>query len=318
MRSVRTADLIHPDDAREARRRWNKALREGIGDDIDYRIRASDGAYRWQSWRINPVLRDGVSLGWTGVGIDTEEAKRLQIALEESNAQLEQANAVKDAFLALVSHELRTPLTTIAGLASLLVRRFDLLDDDERRTSLAQLHSDATRLAEIIENLLVLARLDKGALAMEPVLVHRLVEQVVDSIKSRHPGRTVNFEGGRTFPAVIGEPTLLRLVIENLVANAIKYSPADSSIEVRVDATEHLAISVSDRGWGVSDADQANVFEPFFRSAQALQSGAPGVGLGLAVCRRLIDLHGGTITFAPRPGGGSVFQFTIPLFDDGG
>jgi PAS domain S-box-containing protein len=310
-----TGLAVHREDAPAAADHWAEAMATQTGYEIDYRVRRADGVYRWQSWRIEPVrdTADGELLGWTGVGIDVDDAKRLQLELGETNRQLAIANAVKDDFLALVSHELRTPLTTISGMAELLVRRIDTLSDHDRIESLAQVQRDAERLQSVVENLLVLARLDQEGIEFEPVLAQRVAGAVLRSYTAAHPQRRLRLAAPLDAPAVLSQPTLLRLVLENLVGNAIKYSPPAAPVEVRLQpAEDHLEVSVLDRGWGIGREDRVKIFEPFYRTPEAAHSRAPGAGLGLAVARRLVELHGGTIGVRPRRDGGTVFSFTLP------
>jgi PAS domain S-box-containing protein len=307
-----TAQAVHPEDGRAANRAWRRAMREGTGYDIDYRIRHRSGTYRWQSWRIRPVFREGVELlGWTGVGLDVDDAKRLQIQLEQANADLIAANRVKDEFLALVSHELRTPLTTIGGLAGLLVRQHRGLAPEELQDTLVELQQDAGRLSAIVENLLALARLEHEPLEFEPVLPQRLVAEVVDSLRRANPGAKVRLMVAPGVPPIASQPTLFRLLVENLVANALKYSPAGAAVAVKVGARDgQVSIEVLDRGWGIEEGDEERIFEPFYRANP--RAGTPGLGLGLAVCKRLAELHGGSISARARAGGGSAFELLLP------
>jgi signal transduction histidine kinase len=312
-----TARIIHREDAAEAAALWANAKETQTGYEVDYRVRRADGVYRWQSWRIQPVHSGSELIGWTGVGIDTDDAKRLQLELSQANEQLAVANAVKDDFLALVSHELRTPLTTIAGLAEVLVRRHDVLSEQDRRESLQQLRQDSERLQAIIENLLVLARIDQDGVELEPVLVQRIASDVLAAAKAAHPARRIRLLSEDDAAPVLSQGTLLRLILENLVGNALKYSDPGSPIDLRLQSQDGgIAVSVLDRGWGITAEDRRRVFEPFFRAPDATRSRAPGVGLGLAVSQRLVALHGGTISVRNRRGGGTAFEFWLPLLDD--
>jgi len=113
-------------------------------------------------------------------------------------------------------------------------------------------------------------------------------------------------------PIAFGEPSLTRLVLDNFISNAIKYSAPETAVEVRIRAGEGpLVVEVLDRGIGLGATEMAEVFEPFFRSNAAREK-AGGMGLGLAVCRKIVEAQGGTITVSPRTGGGTVFRFTVP------
>lgn len=251
------------------------------------------------------------------LAVALEFGRRAGLSVENARLfeQLREANAVKDEFLGLLSHELRTPLTTITGLSDLLVRELDRMNADDRREAVDQLHVDAHRLQALIENLLILARLDREKFEKEPVALHYLVPSVVQMFQSRNPTRSIDYRADEHLPPVIGQPGWLTQVVENLLSNAHKYSPLDQPIGVEItmaDDGASVAVRVLDRGDGIPDDQVESVFQPFFRAPRATRT-ASGIGLGLAVCKRLVELQGGSITLYPRDGGGTVFQFTMPV-----
>ena len=251
------------------------------------------------------------------LAVALEFGRRAGLAIENARLfeQLREANAVKDEFLGLLSHELRTPLTTITGLSDLLAREVDRMSADDRREAVEQLQIDAHRLQALIENLLILARLDREKFEKEPVALHYLVPSVVQMFQSRNPARAIDYRADPDLPPVVGQPGWLTQVVENLLSNAHKYSPDDQPIGVEVTLAADgasVAVRVLDRGDGIPEDQVESVFQPFFRAPRATRT-ASGIGLGLAVCKRLVELQGGSITLYPRDGGGTVFQFTMPV-----
>ena len=271
-----------------------------------------------------PLFDDsGHLIGAVNVLVDMTERDRAERALRESAEALEASNAVKDQFLGLVSHELRTPVTTIFGNARLLQARADDLTDEVRDAMIADIATDANRLHVIIENLLQLTRLGSGTRAdLEPVLLDRIIERELESFRARNRGRVIELVGVRpdldNQAIVEADETLLGLLLENLLGNAVKYSsPADAievSIAVEDDAVE---VRILDRGIGFEEGVSERLFEPFYRSEQA-RGAANGLGIGLALCRRIVDELGGRIWAQPRDGGGAVVAFALPLASDGG
>jgi signal transduction histidine kinase len=242
-----------------------------------------------------------------------QRAAELEWRVEERTRELVQANRVKDEFLGLISHELRTPLTVILGHAELLQLRGDALDADVRRQAVADLQVEAQRLQRVIENLLVLSRLDYGAeTESEPALLRHVLTDDAVLHASVDPNRRVVV----TFPEeptlVLAEPTHIELVVRNLLSNAEKYSPPDEAIEVRIEPRDdEVAVRVLDRGEGIRPEEADAIFRPFYRSPFR-SSAAFGMGIGLAVCQRLVEAHGGRIWACPRDDGGSEFGFSFP------
>lgn len=316
-----TAPLIHPDDVEEARLRWAEARRTRQAYEIEYRVRDREREYRWQMFRIHPVVTDtGELLGWTSVSLDVHETRKLREELQETVAKLADAIASKDEVLGLISHELRTPLTTLMGNASHLLRHGEELSPQGRAQIATDLAADSRRLYAVIENMLVLSRMEAGAqLETEPARLNRLVKAEIEAFSQRSPSREVLFESEDNLPLVLVNPTYYRQVVGNLLSNADKYSPPRKAITVSLKVEEGFVVTgVTDHGTGIAEADLDRVFTPFFRSSGHAK--LTGTGLGLTVCRRLVELHGGTISVANLQGGGCRFSFTIPIpaFEDEG
>ncbi len=239
--------------------------------------------------------------------------------LEGIAAELREANAAKDEFLSLVSHELKTPLTTIRGNAGVLFTHKDSLEAGARDDALRDIVAESERLHRIIENLLLLARAEqRSGLEAEPVLVVRVVERVVKSQRQRRPDREIEIiQEGKPKPVIFSEASLEQ-VIENLISNAAKYSPSGAPITIAFSRTSReVRLRVLDRGVGIDDIDLDRVFDRFYRSASA-RGRAEGLGIGLAVCKRLIEAQGGRLWAKPRDGGGAEFGFALPITEDDG
>jgi PAS domain S-box-containing protein len=244
------------------------------------------------------------------------DLQRANAQLEATADELRTANAAKDEFLSLVSHELKTPLTTIRGNAEVLSRGGERLDDETRSGALADILAESERLHRIIENLLLLARAERGQdLQSEPLLVIRVVNRVLARHRKRYPGRVFEvLEHGDPRPVVFSED-FLEQVFENLVSNAEKYSPSDQPILVEFRREPHeVQLRVLDRGIGIDEAEQPRLFTPFYRSLSSSHR-AEGLGIGLAVCKRLVEAQGGRMWAANRAGGGSEFGFALPITD---
>jgi signal transduction histidine kinase len=239
---------------------------------------------------------------------EIDEANR---KLHEVNALLQRALQAKDEFLGLVSHELRTPLTTIMGNAFVLSER-EGLAAEERRVALADIVSDAARLQRTIENMLTLARLDQGDEPdLEPVSLDRVVERAAAEHRDGNPTRRVDVDSG-SGALVMANDVYVERILENLLSNAEKYGSPTEPIVVTVRTLDSQAdVSVANAGREIAAAELEQIFDPFYRSESS--GTAPGLGVGLAVCKRLVEAQGGCISAASRPGGGAIFRFSLPL-----
>jgi PAS domain S-box-containing protein len=265
-------------------------------------------------------LRDdrGDLIGAVNVLIDVTERTQAEEALINAAEALRASNAVKDEFLGLVSHELRTPVTTIFGNARLLRDRGDRLAEDARESMIADIAHDSERLLGIIENMLLLTRLEAGPQPeLEPNVLPHVVRKAVESFVRRHPGRKVRITAEPRHVIVEADRTYVELLVENFLGNAAKYSPQGTEVDVEVRVRDSEAqVVVLDRGIGLSDVELAQIFAPFYRSEEAKRQ-ANGIGIGLAVCKRVAEAQSGRIWARPRTGGGSEFGFALPLVDPG-
>ncbi|MEX0683800.1 MAG: PAS domain-containing protein [Dehalococcoidia bacterium] len=236
---------------------------------------------------------------------------------QETQEELRRANEAKDEFLGLVSHELRTPITTIFGGARLLRSRSDRLDAESRNEILEDIERESERLHRIVEDLLVLARMELGQeLATEPLLVRRIVERTIATFTKRRPGRPVEYQTDDQLAPVRGSAVYIDQILRNLLNNADKYSPPGLLIDVwvRRDGDE-LKVSVMDRGPGIAEAEFNLIFERFYRSS-GTASQASGAGIGLTVCQRLVEAQSGRIWAEARDGGGLVISFALPVYSE--
>ncbi len=230
---------------------------------------------------------------------------------------LKEAARIKDEFVSVVSHELRSPLTPIRGYVQLVAR--ELAREGNHDLQVKRLNSidgHVVRLARLVDDLLDVSRLRAGSLEIRP-MSSDLVELTRDVVQVRSEGENVTrIELVARRESISGEwdPDRIQQVIDNLVGNALKYSPPTGKVTVTVDAIDgQAAISVADEGSGISEADRMNIFGAFFRTSDATSSQAPGLGLGLYICRELVRAHAGTIEVVEAPGGGAEFRVMLPM-----
>jgi len=252
-------------------------------------------------------------LAWSG---RSDEVGRLASAFNAMLARLQEAFARERQFISDASHELKTPLTVINANAQMLERWGDR-DPVVRVDSLAAIRSESASLAAMVNGMLTLAKADSGDdVPKEPLILERLVDEVVVHARERAERKNLLllYDGSAgTRSVVIGDPSLLRQLFANLIENAIKFTER-GSIVVRSGASETEAIvEVLDSGVGIDPAVAEKLFDRFFRSDESHTRTVEGTGLGLAIVRSIARVHGGRVSAAPRPEGGSVFQVTLPI-----
>ena len=235
--------------------------------------------------------------------VDEAEAATVRARTEEMRSSL----------LSAVSHDLRTPLAAITGAATTLRERPERLSDPDRRELLETICEEAEHLERLVANLLEMTRLEAGAapLQREWVPLDELLGGALYRLDHRLARRQVNIEIPESLPLISADPVLLEQVFYNLFDNAGKYSPEGSPIDVNARMSDsRVTITVADRGRGLPPGNERNVFEKFYRGPH---SGVQGAGLGLAICRAIVEAHEGTITAEQRPGGGALFRLELPL-----
>lgn len=244
---------------------------------------------------------DGVPLCIMASFIDITERKRLE--------------RVRDDFIGLVSHELRTPMTVISGCLSTLLTEWKRLSQEDVRQLMQDALAESQSLAHLVENLLELSRVRSQRLTLyaEAIDTRMLVADTLDKIQWQATSHQFVNSVPDGLPPAKADPRRVERVLYNLLENAAKYSPAGGKIEVS-GRTEggRLVIGVSDQGNGLSPDEQVSVFESFQRLDYSRTAPNSGVGLGLTVCQRLVEAHGGEIWVESEQGRGSTFFFTLP------
>lgn len=237
-----------------------------------------------------------------------------RLAGSRALADAAERERLKDAFLGMLSHELRTPLTTIFAAAQILSTDSDVLAVARARDLVPDIRSEAERMLRLIDDLMVLSRLEQGRLETdnEPVLLQRVVPKTAEIETRRWPGRSIHMDIPSDLPPVAGDQSYIEQIVLNLLSNALKYS-GDADVEVAARAHPGaVEVSVRDHGIGISPEDRDAVFDLMFRSAAAAGV-ASGAGVGLYVCRRLIEAMGGSIRVEPGPQEGATFVIRLPI-----
>jgi PAS domain S-box-containing protein len=281
----------------------------------EYRILNKNGQIKWVLQTVSPIHFKGRT-AILGNLMDITERKYL----ERKVIEYEELSKMKTDLLATVSHELRTPLATIKGYSTMMLDYFARLNTNEKRGYLETIDHSTERLAMLVDNLLDTSRMEAGLLKLEKhsCSISRLIDSVITEARVRAPQYKMITWIKEDLPPVNVDSKRIRQVLDNLINNAVKYSPPKTVVKISARKTgNEILISVQDRGAGIPAEELSNIFDRMYRIEQRLYTGVDGLRLGLYICRRLVEAHGGRIWVESEVGKGSTVFFTLPLDNTG-
>ena len=304
--------IVHPDDLETCLARWNHSARTGEEYGIEYRLRAADSSYRWHLGRAAPMRdQSGKIIKWFGTCTDIHDQKTAE-------TQLVAANAAKDQFLAVLSHELRTPLMPVLLTVQSLQESAATMSPAEHNDALDVIRRNVELEARLIDDLLDLTRISKGKLQLnfDTVDVHAALRSAMDicsiDVVGKQLGTTMDLAATRHH--VRGDSARLQQVFWNLIKNAIKFTPPHGHVTVHTydDPGGALKIAITDTGIGIEPAHVARIFDAFEQADRSVTRQFGGLGLGLAISKALVDLHGGKLSAqSAGPNLGSTFMIAL-------
>lgn len=323
--AVRWDRFIHPDDLSRAYTAWAEAIQNARTYVIEFRVRSAGGDYRWFLVRALPIRDEsGVVLRWFGTCTDIQEQKELQAQRESlleseraARSDAERASRMKDEFLATLSHELRTPLNAILGWATILAD--GKLDETELREGLDTIRRNAHAQTQIIEDLLDMSRIVNGKvrLDVQAVDLAAVVRAATETVRPAADAKGIRLKAvlDPTAGPVSGDPNRLQQVLWNLLSNAIKFTRRGGQVQVLLErVNSQIEVHVIDTGDGIKPEFLPHVFDRFRQADASTTRRHGGLGLGLAIVRQLVELHGGTVRVkSPGIGQGSTFTISLPL-----
>jgi PAS domain S-box-containing protein len=264
-----------------------------------------DGDISWLSINCNPIT-------------DPQTGEAFAVAASFADiTQQRRAERLKEEFFALVSHELRTPLTSIAGYLELVLDPDESELDPNQRHFLNVVERNAKRLQRLVGDLLFVAQFEAGKLSLEtaPTALDDVAAESVESARPRADELGIELRlNAESVATVQGDAGRLGQTLDNLISNALKFTPAGGRVDVRViDRRDRVVIEVADTGLGISEPDQRRLFERFYRTESAQEAAIPGVGLGLSISKAIVEGHGGKIHVASEEGRGTTFTIELPL-----
>lgn len=315
-------DVIHPDDRRELIDAVMRAWKAGSPMTFEFRIRRADGAYRWHRINFVPVQEaEGKVTKWFGACTDIDDLKRAEqelesktLELQKLNHRLVESNADLQQFAAIVAHDLQSPLNAMILLGDDLAGLIHTGADAEAADCLKSMMNSVTRMQSLIRNVLDYSRAEWGGSSSfatvdcNDVLTLAL-EALAGEIRSSH-----SLVSSDKLPTVRADPEQIGAVLQNLIGNAIKYRKPGAGAHVYVSATRgegEWLFAVRDEGIGIPARDTLRIFRAFERLSRKTES--EGAGIGLAICQRVIERHGGRIWVQSELGKSSTFFFTLPI-----
>src|SRR6185369_1004654 len=307
-------ELLHPDDLGPTVSQY-----EGLaaGEPVTFmenRLRTKDDTYKWVAWSYFPVPEDGLAFG---VGRDMTELQQIHEVLRLRANELEDANRVKDEFLATMSHELRTPLTSILGWSRLL--QSNQLSDKEKERAVQVIQRNAEAQSKLIEDLLDVSRIITGKLKIEvqPVSFASITEGVINSLRPAADAKQLELEAAIDPVAgpILGDPARLQQIVMNLLSNAIKFTPNGGKIDVRLERYDScVRLEVKDTGVGIAPEHLPHIFERFRQVDSSNVRAHGGLGLGLAIVDYLVRQQAGKVSAQTEGlGKGATFAVEFPL-----
>jgi len=321
-------NAVHPEDREQAKNTFLTANERQEPFRVEYRVGRKDGRYSWAIDAAAPRLSEsGQFEGYIGSVIDITERKQVEIErdmvlqLEQTaRAEAERANRIKDEFLAVLSHELRSPLNPILGWSQLLVG--GKLSANQSAKAFLTIERNARLQSQLIEDLLDVSRILQGKLRLTvaPVNVATIILSALETVQLAAEAKQIQIKTilNPDVGQVVGDTGRLQQIVWNLLSNAVKFTPEGGGVEVRLTQIDRqVQIQVIDTGKGILPDFLPYVFEHFRQEDGATTRKFGGLGLGLAIVRQLIELHGGTV-FAESPGEGLGATFTVrlPLLND--
>ena len=316
-------NLIHPDDRDRVRKKWEKSIKTGNNLKVEYRLKNKSGNYKWFLRRVNAV-RDSNNniIKWIGASTDIDEQKKLEKQLIRSREQLEikvkertrdlqKSNENLEQFAFVASHDLKVPLRTIAAYSNLIISK-SKDQDSELVEFLGYIHDGVKQMTLLINDLLDFSRVGRFDTEYSSIDLNDLVQSVLESLSYliKETGAEIHVD---PLPSILASPTQIRQLFQNLIENAIKFRKKDEKPVIHISVHKKNSkwlFAVKDNGIGIDPRFADVIFDVFHRLHG--HENYSGTGIGLSVCKKVVEFYKGKIWVDSKPGEGATFYFTLP------
>lgn len=319
---------VHSDDIETTMKKWRTCIKTGEPYEIEQRLRNHNGTYRWHLGRANPIHDlDGNIALWFGYSMDIDDLRRasskearlkhITDTLRQQRKELVTLNRAKDEFISVASHQLRTPATAVKQYLGMILEGYVGNLTKEQRAAVETAYQSNERQLATVSDLLRVAQADAGKIKLdkENIYIRDLIREVMDeqSAKFLSRNQSVTFKPLKHPTLVCVDQARVRMVLENLLDNASKYTPEGKRITITCSLIgKAVSIKVKDEGVGIEPRYMKRLFQKFSRIDNPLSTQAGGTGLGLYWAKKIVELHGGTLSVRSTPGKGSTFTVTLP------
>jgi PAS domain S-box-containing protein len=304
---------IHPDDLESTQTAWQRAVAEGKPYEMEHRFRRADGVYRWVLSRALPLLDEKSRvLRWFGTATDITDLRDAQHTLQKTIEELARSNQELEQFAYIASHDLQTPLRTVSNFVDLLVRRFRGKLGPQADEYIFHISDGVQQMHQLVNDVLDYSRVTTRGGRFKTTDCQKVLAQVLSSLHTLINENHAIVTSGE-LPVVDADEGQLLRVFQNLLSNAIKFRKKHEPLRLHITAEEKQGaweFRFTDNGIGI----EPQYFERIFQIFQRLHTrkNYPGTGIGLALCKRIVERHGGRIWVESTPGQGSTFLFTLP------
>jgi len=308
---------IHPDDLNRFMEIYKNSFNERKPLEVEFRIKNHQGNFRWIISKGVPRFQiDGRFAGYIGSCTDINDQKVIEETMKKYNEELKSLNASKDKFFSIIAHDLKSPLSGLLGFTEILVEEFDELEDDEKKDFIAHSNQAANNLNDLLENLLEWSRIQIGNVAFEPLSVN--VESVFDDLinlfNQNARNKQIRLEKNvHSNINVLADKYMFKTILRNLASNGIKFTNKGGTITLHAQEQNKLVtITVADTGIGISEENINKLFRIDENFTTQGTNKERGTGLGLALCKELVEKNNGKIWVESKMGKGTKFIFTLP------
>jgi PAS domain S-box-containing protein len=308
---------IHPDDVHFLDENFAAMMKDKTPSSLELRLIQPDGKFKWIQNNISPVIEDDKLVKLKGVIIDITDRKYTELVLKENEKKLHQLNVDKDRFISILGHDLKNPFNNLLGFSEVLTAEINSLNSDEIKEIAGNINKSARITNNLLEDILMWARTQQGSIPFKPqnLSLSATCENILEILNPNAKAKNITISYSATeHITVFADGDMLKVVLRNLVSNAIKFTNKKGTININATQTDsNVTISISDNGIGIKPDNLVKLFDISEVLSTTGTAKETGTGLGLLICKEFVKKHGGKIWVESEVGKGCDFKFTLPI-----